>query len=115
MPHSWLEPYVEAYGGGDWEAAGNAIGKNGIALWQSYVAGLDPDNPDSRFVVRIAVGSDGIAIVTWSPDLREDPLPRVYTVLGTESLGPTPDAWTPVTEENVGSMRHFAVSVELPE
>ncbi len=115
VPHSWLEPYVEGYGGGDYEAAGNAIGKNGRALWESYLAGLDPDDPDSQFMVWIAVGENGTVDVTWKPDLRDADLPRVYTKLGTRVPGPGVEEWAEVTEENVGQMRFFAVRVELAE
>ena len=114
VPHSWLAPYVEAYGGGDWEAAGNAVGKNGYALWESYVAGLDPEDSGRRFCVKIAFDSNGnVKDVTWEPDLREDELPRAYAVLGTEVLGPAVETWEEVSEENIGRMRYFSVKVGL--
>lgn len=113
VPLSWLEPYVEEYGGGDYEEAGKAVGKNGYVLWESYVAGLDPDDPDSRLTPVINFLADGTPDVTWDPDLSEDELPRAYTVVGTDVLGKAVEDWTPVTEENIGEMRYFAVGVEF--
>ena len=111
MPHAWLDAYVARFGAGDYEAAANAVGANGVALWESYVAGLDPADAASRFTAAIAVGADGAPRVTWTPDLSGSEPPRVYTVYGKAGLG---DAdWTPVTDANRARMRFFRVQVEL--
>ena len=112
VPYTWLDPYLAEFGNGDYEAAGNAMGRNGVKLWESYVAGLVPTNPASRFVARIAMGPDGLPAVTWWPDLRNAELPRVYTVYGKASLADKD--WTPVTAENLPQMRFFQVRVGLP-
>ena len=112
VPHAWLSPYLGAFGGGDYESAGNAAGKNGVPLWESYVAGLDPTDADSRFEAAISVDAQGNATVTWSPDLSGDAdSPRAYTVYGKPSLGAAD--WEAVTDANKSEMRFFKVEVEL--
>ena len=111
VPHAWLDAYVGRFGGGDYEAAAHAPGANGVALWESYVAGLDPADAASRFTASIALGADGTPVVTWSPDLRAAEPPRAYTVYGKPTLGAA--AWTPVTDANRAAMRFFKVTVEV--
>ena len=111
VPYQWLEPYVLKYGGGDYETAGNASGANGGALWESYVAGLDPDDPDSRLLAMIEMKADGSPEVSWDPDLRNADPPRKYTVLGKQSLDDA--SWTVVTEENLDQMKFFKVVAEI--
>ena len=111
VPYAWLEPYLAKYGAGDYESAGNAKGANGVALWESYVAGLDPDDATSQFRAYISVDSAGNATVTWQPDLSKDATPRVYTTFGKANLNDA--AWTVVTDANKASMRFFKVEVKL--
>ena len=110
VPYAWLGGYLATFGG-DYETAANATGRNGCALWESYVAGLDPTDAASQFKAFITMGADGQPVVTWSPDLREAEIPRTYTVYGK----PTLDAadWTPVTDANRAAMRFFRVTVEI--
>ena len=110
VPYDWLAPYLAAFGG-DYEAAAHATGANGVALWESYVAGLDPADAASRFTAKIALGADGRPVVTWSPDLRTADPPRAYTVYGKPTLGAA--AWAPVTDANRAAMRFFRVEVEI--
>ena len=110
VPYDWLAPYLAAFGG-DYEAAAHATGANGVALWESYVAGLDPADAASRFTAKIALGADGRPAVTWSPDLRTADPPRAYTVYGKPTLGAA--AWAPVTDANRATMRFFRVEVEI--
>ena len=111
VPYAWLEKYLVKYGAGDYEAAGHAKGANGVALWESYVAGLDPEDATSKFMAKIEIGVDGKAVVTWTPDLSNAEKPRKYTTLGKEELGD--DAWSPVTDANKAKMRFFKVKVEM--
>ena len=111
VPYVWLDAYVDKYGAGDYEAAGKAKGRNGRFLWESYVAGLNPEEPSSQFTATIEMQSDGTPKVTWSPDLSKNVVPRTYTTMGKATLL---DAdWTPVTEENKANMRFFKVKVEI--
>lgn len=111
VPRAWLGSYFSQYGAGDCEAVAKATGANGMPLWQSYVAGLDPTEAASRFEVRIAMDANGSPTIAWSPDLRAATPARVYSVLGKTALG---DAeWTPVTDANRATMRFFKVAVEM--
>jgi hypothetical protein len=111
VPYAWLEKYLAKYGAGDYEAAGNAKGANGVSLWESYVAGLDPEDAMSKFTARIEMGADGKVIITWTPDLSKAEKPRLYTILGKAKL--TDKDWTPVTDANLPQMRFFRVKVEI--
>ncbi len=111
VPYTWLDPYLAKYGKGDYERAGYATGQNGRPLWESYVAGLDPENPQSDFVINIQLDAQGNVSLTWEPDLRGNVLPRKYTEYGKVNL--TDSIWTPLTEENRGRMRFFQVTVEI--
>lgn len=111
VPYVWLEKYLVKYGKGDYETAGHAKGENDVSLWESYVAGLDPEDAKSKFMAKIGMGVDGKAVVTWTPDLSKDEKPRKYTTLGKEKLGD--DTWLPVTDANKAKMRFFKVTVEM--
>ena len=111
VPYVWLEKYLVKYGKGDYETAGHAKGENGVALWESYVAGLDPEDATSKFMAKIEMGADGKAVVTWTPDLSKAENPRKYTTLGKTKLGD--DTWSPVTDDNKAKMRFFKVTVEM--
>ena len=111
VPHDWLEAYVAEFGGGDYETAANAKGKNGVSLWESYVAGLDPTDATSQFTAIITMGADGKPVITWEPDLCDANPPRVYVEYGKTNLGDTD--WTPVTDANRAAMRFFKVGVEI--
>ncbi|MBQ2625524.1 MAG: InlB B-repeat-containing protein [Kiritimatiellae bacterium] len=84
-------------------------GDNGMPLWQSWVAGLDPWNPDSQLMANIAVVGDEVE-VSWTPDLSNAEPKRHYTVMGKTNL--TDTAWViPVNEEH----RFFKVTVTMGE
>ena len=111
VPHDWLDAYVTEFGGGDYETAANAKGKNGVSLWESYVAGLDPTDPTSQFTASITMGSDGKPVITWEPDMSKADLPRTYVEYGKANLGDKD--WTPVKDANRAAMRFFKVGVEI--
>ena len=84
-------------------------GDNGMPLWESWVAGLDPWNPDSQLMANIAVVGDEIE-VSWTPDLSNAEPKRHYTVMGKTNL--TDTAWViPANEEH----RFFKVTVTMGE
>jgi hypothetical protein len=49
-PHLWLAEHGYM---NDFETAVTIIGANGMALWQSYIAGLDPNDPDNRLLLNV--------------------------------------------------------------
>lgn len=57
VPKSWIDQYPEflAAAGGDYEAAANSVGANGVTLRESYVAGLDPTDEKSKFTVNLTI------------------------------------------------------------
>ena len=112
VPYAWLDKYVVVFGQGDRETAAHAMGRNGVALWASYVAGLDPENPESRLRAQIAIGADGSPVVTWEPDLSRDTPSRTYTIYGKDELDAKSE-WVPVTDANKSRMRFFKVVVDL--
>lgn len=58
------------------EAAAESVGVNGFPLWQSYVAGLNPNDPDSRLEVSLETGANGSThVLNWNTVTG-----RVYTV-----------------------------------
>jgi hypothetical protein len=71
-PHWWL---AENGHTSSFETAVTEIGANGYPLWQSYLAGLQPNDPESRLLVSIEGGPAG-PVLTW-PTVPG----RVYTVL----------------------------------
>ena len=93
------------------------IGKNGCPIWESYVAGLDPENPDSRLTVKIAM-IGGKPVVTWEPALngknadgtcvREGV--RLYQLKGSTNL----KDWSPVPDGREGEFNFFRVGVSQP-
>ena len=96
---------------GDYEAAVHMIGRNGCAIWQSYVAGLVPDDEDSKFIAKIEMLPDGTPKVTWEPDTPELRATRTYTTYGKKTL--LDRAWTPVTEDNKDLYHFFKVEVNV--
>ena len=75
------------------------------------MAGLDPEEPTSKFTAAIELLPNGTVKITWSPDLSTAEVPRTYTTLGKANL--TDADWTPVTDANKPQMRFFKVKVEM--
>ncbi len=96
---------------GDYEAAAHLTGRNGYAVWQSYVAGLVPADENSRFIARIEMLPDGAPKVTWEPDTPELRATRTYTIYGKKTL--LDRDWTPVTEANKREYNFFKVEVDM--
>ena len=58
----------------DVESVVNTISANGLPLWQSYIAGLDPTNPADRLLLSMSRnGSD--LVLNWNTVIG-----RVYTI-----------------------------------
>ena len=58
----------------DFATAALQTGANGLPLWQSYVAGLNPADPDDTLALGVELGGAG-RVITWSAVSG-----RVYTV-----------------------------------
>ncbi len=108
VPYTWLDRYGLVTGG-DYEGAGNALGLNGYRNWESFVAGLNPTNTDSKFVARIEM-VDGVPVISWTPDLGAD---RRYITEGVTELG---GKWTEIkSDADKADKRFFRVRVVLPK
>lgn len=73
-PYWWLASYGYT---NDFELVVTNLGANGMPLWQSYTAGLEPTNSTSQLLMEVQTAP---AASSWS--LNWTPVPgRVYTVL----------------------------------
>lgn len=112
VPNSWLKAKAVPVDGGLVAALCGLTGKTDaggrpLAVWEDYVMGTDPMNPDSKFRTFIRI-VDGRPVVSYDPDLGAE---RKYTVLGSADL----KTWCEVDPTNPGETRYFKVSVEMPE
>ena len=94
VPYAWLVAKGRAASTASeaaYEAAAHATAANGRAVWECYVAGLDPADADDDLVARIAMDADGAPVITWTPDwsAAEGDARRVYTVEGKATLDGT--------------------------
>lgn len=64
IPHWWLASNGYA---GNFEAAVDAIGANGLPVWQSYIAGLTPTAPTSQLKLSVTRNSNGTSLLKWLP------------------------------------------------
>jgi len=77
-PHWWLVSYGYT---NDFESAVDVVEANGMALWQSYVAGLEPTNPASQ--LRLSLDSASPVVLGWQTVTG-----RLYSLSGsTNELG----------------------------
>ena len=67
VPFTWLEGWPEALAahGGDHEAFAADTAANGRAVWECYVAGLDPTDKDDELKVALVLEEDG----KWRPQI----------------------------------------------
>ena len=100
--------WIEAEG--DYEVAAHMNGRNGYAIWESYVAGLVPDVENSKFTAKIEM-IDGKPVITWEPDNAELRATRTYTTYGKKTL--LDKEWMPVTDPGKGEYNFFKVEVKL--
>ncbi len=107
VPYAWLESYALA-GSGDYEAAAFATAANGEnAVWECYVAGLDPTNPDSRLLATIRMEGD-TPVVGYLPPRPEHTPAEWYHVVGKADLAD--EEW----EELADGQRFFMVKIVIP-
>jgi hypothetical protein len=64
------------------QVAIETLGRNGLPLWQSYVAGLNPADSSSQFRLTLTPTFNGAAtVLTWDPQSG-----RAYTIWSTTNL-----------------------------
>ena len=101
VPYRWIGAAL-AGADGDWSQATPAELADALVrvpsawgkaspLWQDYVAGTDPANPDDHLRITSFTLTNAVPSLTWAPG----PLPgRVYTLWGASSL--TNAVWQPI-------------------
>ena len=117
VPSTWAErfpKFSERFGKDFARALTQPSGKVGalgpMQVWQDFVAGTDPTDPDDCFTASITV-VDGKPIVSWTPELeQEDAERRIYTTYGKAKLG---DAEWTVVDGDEEKYNFFRVTVEM--
>lgn len=119
VPESWSTQYSEyaAKFGADFTASlvrptgkKDSLG-NDLVVWQDYVAGTDPTNPDDRFSASITMNGD-VPVITPVPELSAvEQAKRKYTIWGKERLADS--SWTEVAPGREGDYNFFKLSVEM--
>jgi hypothetical protein len=114
-PHWWLASHGYTQ---NFENAVMNIGSNGGALWESFIAGLDPNDPNSQLRLYVAPGSGNNVVLHWNAVTG-----RVYTVLastnGMNAFAPIisaenlPSAITGITNSPINSSAQMLYRLEV--
>ena len=89
------------------DGAGNAM-----LVWQDFVAGTDPTNPDDVFKASITFDKEtGAPVICWTPELPEqEAAKRLYRKYGKVRLAD--GNWTPI-DGDASDYNFFKVTVEM--
>ena len=117
VPVAWLENLGMVAAGTTAADVANADPDcDGLTTAEEYIAGTDPNDPDSKLtaVIEMVDKGDGKGlqpVVTFTPDLLGE---RKYIKLGKVRLDDPDEKWTPVEAGEEGRFNFFKVTVELP-
>ncbi len=97
VPHEWFTTYhsdVLEAADGNYETAAATIAANGMTFEECYLAGLNPDKPDSKINLTIEIDESGKPVLSWNDTFPD----------GTECqlLQKVNDDWVEILEENLG-------------
>ncbi|MCL1857295.1 MAG: hypothetical protein FWF84_06645, partial [Kiritimatiellaeota bacterium] len=119
VPCAWLDLYRGRQGMSEYASLALSEGANGMAFWQSYVAGCDPTDAADKFLVTNLVMNavGGIEAMGWSPNFETVPEPwsgkvRVYTIEAKANLNDK--EWKAYPSEINEAACFFRVRVSLP-
>lgn len=117
---TWAAQYAgfEAAFGSDFTAAltkqtGKRDGAgHAMLVWQDYVAGTDPTDPDDTFTASITFDAQGRPVISHSPELpAAEAAKRTYRKFGKARLN---DAnWTEIADGEEANYNFFKVTVEM--
>ena len=117
VPHGWFKQFPgfrELFGDDLASALRIHTGKRTSSgemmyVWQDYVAGTDPTDPNDVFRAFISF-TNGMPCINWTPDLNTNGATvRTYTIEGRESI--SHGAWEHPTNS---THRFFRVKVDIP-
>lgn len=85
------------------------VGRNGRTNWASWLAGLDPDDPNSSALELTIAVTNGVPYLFWTPNLGTT---RSYTIYGRDTLDDS-CPWSPIPDDELSKTtnRFFKVSV----
>ena len=100
VPYAWFVGYpsfVAKFGDDYTAAAMMSTGKTAadgstIHVWQDFVNGCDPTNPEDVFRATIEF-RDGEPCVGWTPNLNSNGINRIYRILGKPGLADGAGDW----------------------
>ena len=120
VPSEWAAQYpgfAAAFGTDFTAALVSQTGKrdgagNPMFVWQDFVAGTDPTNPDDVFTASLTFDkATGEPVVSWSPELSAaEAAKRIYRVSGKTRIN---DAEWADIDGNAGEFNFFRVTVEM--
>ncbi len=118
VPSEWatnFTAFVEMFGSDFTKALTKTTGKrdgagNEMCVWQDYVAGTDPTDPDDVFKASITY-VDGEPLISWTPELpAEQAALRKYTIYGKVRL--SDEVWA-VVDGDASNYNFYKVTVEM--
>jgi len=122
VPTEWSDNYpsfTTKFGTDFGKALAKKSGKkdgagNDMFVWQDYVAGTDPTNPDDKFTASITL-VDGVPVISYTPELTaEQQALRTYKTLGKKQLQDKDwDDLTNVDGDGKKAYNFFKVTVEM--
>lgn len=88
-----------------------AAGGREMLVWEDYVTGTDPTDPNDKFTASMTM-VDGKPVISWTPELdAARAAMRKYTTYGKVKL--TDSEWTVVPEGRASDYNFFKVTVEM--